>query len=75
MLQAPISGFGTSPTRQSIDIVDKRKLAQLAKALRIDQMDGYIEKYPEGLSRRAKPGCKPGSRFAAAVGGGTSRKP
>jgi polyisoprenyl-teichoic acid--peptidoglycan teichoic acid transferase len=48
MLQAPISGFGTSPTRQSIDIVDKRKLAQLAKALRIDQMDGYIEKYPEG---------------------------
>ena len=48
LLQAPISGFGTSPTRQSIDIVDKKKLAQLASALRNDQMDGYIEKYPEG---------------------------
>jgi polyisoprenyl-teichoic acid--peptidoglycan teichoic acid transferase len=48
MLQAPISGFGTSPTKQSIDIVDKKKLAQLAKALRNDQMDSYIEKYPAG---------------------------
>jgi polyisoprenyl-teichoic acid--peptidoglycan teichoic acid transferase len=47
-LQAPISGFGTSPTKQSIDIVDKEKLAQLAKALRNDQMDRYLEKYPEG---------------------------
>src|SRR5215218_8685891 len=26
MLQAPISGFGTSPTKQSIDIVDKKGL-------------------------------------------------
>lgn len=48
MLQAPISGFGTSPTKQSIDIVDKKKLAQLSKAFRNDQMHGYIEKYPEG---------------------------
>jgi LCP family protein required for cell wall assembly len=48
MLQAPISGFGTSPTKQSIDIVDKAKLAQLAKALRNDHMDSYLEKYPEG---------------------------
>ena len=48
MLQAPISGFGTSPTKQSIDIVDKAKLTQLAKALRNDQMDSYLEKYPEG---------------------------
>jgi LCP family protein required for cell wall assembly len=47
ILQAPISGFGTSPTRQSIDIVDKKKLAQLAKALQNDQMDTYLEKYPE----------------------------
>jgi len=47
-LQAPISGFGTSPTKQSIDIVDKEKLVQLAKALRNDQMDRYLEKYPEG---------------------------
>jgi polyisoprenyl-teichoic acid--peptidoglycan teichoic acid transferase len=48
LLQAPISGFGTSPTGQSIDIVDKKKLAQLEKALRNDQMDSYIEKYPAG---------------------------
>ena len=48
MLQAPISRFGTSPTRQSIDIVDKEKLAQLAKALRTDRMDTYAEKYPNG---------------------------
>jgi polyisoprenyl-teichoic acid--peptidoglycan teichoic acid transferase len=48
MLQAPISGFGTSPTKQSIDIVDKNKLAELAKALQNDQMDTYVEKYPEG---------------------------
>jgi LCP family protein required for cell wall assembly len=48
MLQAPISGFGTSPTRQSIDIVDKKKLAQLAEALRNDYMDRYFDKNPEG---------------------------
>jgi LCP family protein required for cell wall assembly len=48
LLQAPISGLGTSPTRQSIDIVDKRKLAQLGEALRNDEMDKYLETYPEG---------------------------
>jgi anionic cell wall polymer biosynthesis LytR-Cps2A-Psr (LCP) family protein len=48
MLQAPISGLGTSPTKQSIDIVDKKRLAQLANALRNDQMETYLEKYPEG---------------------------
>jgi LCP family protein required for cell wall assembly len=48
LLQAPISGLGTSPTRQSIDIVDKRKLAQLAKALRNDEMDKYLETYSDG---------------------------
>jgi polyisoprenyl-teichoic acid--peptidoglycan teichoic acid transferase len=48
LLQAPISGLGTSPTNQSIDIVDKKKLAELARALRNDQMDTYLEKYPEG---------------------------
>jgi polyisoprenyl-teichoic acid--peptidoglycan teichoic acid transferase len=48
LLQAPISGLGTSPTKQSIDIVDKKKLAQLAEALRNDQMDRYLMKYPEG---------------------------
>jgi polyisoprenyl-teichoic acid--peptidoglycan teichoic acid transferase len=48
LLQAPISGLGTSPTRQSIDIVDKKKMAQRAKALREDEMDDYLENYPEG---------------------------
>jgi LCP family protein required for cell wall assembly len=47
-LQAPISGFGTSPTRQSIDIVDQKKLNELAKALQTDQMDKYVAKYPRG---------------------------
>jgi len=48
MLQAPISGFGTSPTKQSIDIVDQKKLKELARALNSDQMNKYVEKYPEG---------------------------
>jgi LCP family protein required for cell wall assembly len=47
-LQAPIAGFGTSPTKQSIDIVDSKKLKELAKALRTDQMDMYMAKYPPG---------------------------
>ena len=48
MLQAPISGFGTSPTNQSIDIVDQKKLNELAKALKTDRMDTYVDKYPKG---------------------------
>jgi polyisoprenyl-teichoic acid--peptidoglycan teichoic acid transferase len=47
-LQAPVSGFGTSPTNQSIDIVDQKKLKELAKALQTDQMDQYVTKYPSG---------------------------
>ena len=47
-LQAPISGFGTSPTNQSIDIVDQKKLMALAKALRTDRMDAYVDRYPDG---------------------------
>jgi hypothetical protein len=47
MLQAPISGFGTSPTKQSIDIVDKKKLVQLANALQSDEMDAYVKNYAE----------------------------
>lgn len=45
-LQAPISGLGTSPTNQSIDIVDQKKMKELAKALQTDQMDRYVAKYP-----------------------------
>jgi hypothetical protein len=48
MLQAPISGFGTSPSKQSIDIVNKAQLAELANALRNDEMDAYVKKYADG---------------------------
>jgi polyisoprenyl-teichoic acid--peptidoglycan teichoic acid transferase len=57
MLQAPISGFGTSSTGQSIDIVDRKRLTQLAKALRNDQMDRYLEKYPEDNPVRRRTSC------------------
>jgi LCP family protein required for cell wall assembly len=45
LLQAPISGFGTSPDGQSIDIVDEDQLAALGKAMKSDTMDAYQEKY------------------------------
>ena len=48
LLQAPISGFGTTPDGQSIDLVDTVRMAELARALKTDTMDGYIEKYPQG---------------------------
>lgn len=47
-LQAPISGFGTSPDGQSIDIVDERKLAELAAALKADDLQSYLRRYPQG---------------------------
>lgn len=48
LLQAPITGFGTSPDGQSIDIVDTEKLDELGEALREDQLAAYVAKYPEG---------------------------
>lgn len=47
LLQAPISGFGTSPDGQSIDIVDEPQLEALGEAMKSDTMDAYLEKYPE----------------------------
>ena len=47
LLQAPISGFGTSPDGQSIDVVDEPQLEALGKAMKKDTMDAYLEKYPE----------------------------
>jgi len=47
LLQAPISGFGTSPDGQSIDVVDEAQLETLGKAMKKDTMDAYLEKYPE----------------------------
>ena len=48
VLQAPVSGTGTSADGQSIDIVDQAKLAELREALKNDTMDRYRAKYPEG---------------------------
>lgn len=47
LLQAPLSGFGTSPTGESIDLVDRTKMAALAQALRDDTLPEYLAKYPE----------------------------
>lgn len=47
LMQAPISGFGTSPDGQSIDIVNQTQLAALGKAMKSDTMDAYLEKHPE----------------------------
>jgi polyisoprenyl-teichoic acid--peptidoglycan teichoic acid transferase len=47
LLQAPISGFGTSPDGQAIDVVDEAQLEALRKAMKTDTMDTYLEKYPE----------------------------
>ena len=48
LMQAPISGFGTTPDGQSIDVVDTAKMAELAKALKTNTMDAYVKKYPQG---------------------------
>lgn len=48
VLQAPVSGTGTSADGQSIDIVDQERLAELQQALQDDTMDQYRAKYPEG---------------------------
>ncbi len=45
-LQAPISGFGTSADGQAIDLVDEKKMAELSKALRDDELADYVAKYP-----------------------------
>ncbi len=46
-LQAPITGFGTSPSGQSIDVVDQPQMKDLATALKNDKLNDYIEKHPE----------------------------
>lgn len=47
LLQAPLSGFGTTADGQSIDLVDQTKMKSLATALKTDTMEQYINKYPE----------------------------
>lgn len=46
-MQAPITGFGTSPDGQAIDVVDEPKLAELATAVKEDDLEAYRSKYPE----------------------------
>ena len=46
-IQAPISGFATTSTGQSIDVVDQPKLDKLATALREDKLGSYVKKNPE----------------------------
>jgi polyisoprenyl-teichoic acid--peptidoglycan teichoic acid transferase len=48
LLQAPISGFGTTGDGQSIDVVDTAKLAELSSALKKDKLSEYVKKYPQG---------------------------
>jgi hypothetical protein len=48
LLQAPLSGFGTSASGESIDVVDTAQLEELSKALQDDALDRYLEKHPQG---------------------------
>jgi LCP family protein required for cell wall assembly len=48
LMQAPISGFGTAGDGQSIDVVDKAKMAELSAALKKDKLSEYLKKYPQG---------------------------
>jgi polyisoprenyl-teichoic acid--peptidoglycan teichoic acid transferase len=47
LLQAPISGNGTSPDGQSILEVNTAQLAELSTALKNDKLGEYVKKYPE----------------------------
>jgi polyisoprenyl-teichoic acid--peptidoglycan teichoic acid transferase len=47
LLQAPLSGFA-SIGGQDVDVVNKAKMAELAKAMKNDAMDAYLKKYPKG---------------------------
>jgi LCP family protein required for cell wall assembly len=46
MVQAPITGFGTSPDGQSIDVVDVPGVAALGKALQNDTMAVFVAAHP-----------------------------
>jgi LCP family protein required for cell wall assembly len=48
LLQAPLSGFSTSPSGESIDLVDAAQLKELSQAMQQDTMDRYLEKHPQG---------------------------
>ncbi len=46
MVQAPITGFGTSADGQSIDVVDVPGVAALGKALQTDTMAAFVAAHP-----------------------------
>lgn len=46
-LQAPISGFSTTPDGQSVDVVDEAKMKALGAAIRTDQLERYLKTYPQ----------------------------
>jgi polyisoprenyl-teichoic acid--peptidoglycan teichoic acid transferase len=48
LLQAPISGFEKTSDGQSIDVVDRAKMAELAQAMKKDKLSEYVKKYPQG---------------------------
>lgn len=43
-VQAPISGYGTTETGESVDLVDAPQLKKLAIALAEDKMGSYVKK-------------------------------
>lgn len=47
MLQAPITGFGTSADGQSIDVVDVPGVQALGRALQTDTMPAYVASHPK----------------------------
>ena len=46
MVQAPITGFGTSADGQSIDVVDVPGVTALGKALQNDTMEAFVASHP-----------------------------
>jgi polyisoprenyl-teichoic acid--peptidoglycan teichoic acid transferase len=48
LLQAPVSGFGTTGDGQSIDVVDTAKMSEMSTALKKDKLADYMKKYPQG---------------------------
>lgn len=47
MLQAPISGFGTSSAGAAINIVNEAQLAEMAEAIQNGTMADYYAKYKD----------------------------
>jgi anionic cell wall polymer biosynthesis LytR-Cps2A-Psr (LCP) family protein len=46
LLMAPITGFGSTPDGQSIDLVDVAGVTALGKALQNDTMPAYVASHP-----------------------------